>query len=270
MFFLGLSANKAIITSSFQLQTAFGANSDTVYAKEINGENSDVNTRQKIFIDILDSSKTEINELKERISDLQLESDDWKKTRDNFINRLSEYRQYYNDLENKITGENTTIDEIKSIAKELKEWREKEYTPRLKEISNMILIFESENFLKTAKNRLDKVLLDLKKLEKQKFVKIDSLKFYYLQSSQKFKNAKELNENAKSLFYNSLNSIDDKKTSSNDKVTANTGAPTDTSEKSSKITDQESIKNILKNSLKELKATYELFFQMNERLKNSK
>ncbi len=239
---------------------------DTAFAKE--ATTSDILTADErivILKTIISSSQDEISNLKDKLADLQLDNQ-WARTKDNFLNQLATSSNYYDSLSNQLDAKDITIDEIKSTAKDLKDWRETTYTPQLKEISNLILLSQSDVVYHIVQNRHNKISGDLKRLDKQKLVNTDILKKYLSQAEKSIKNAKDLNDQAKDLYYIvSVEPLQPKKDAEQADQTE-----TISTTKESIFTDQpkqdpqDIVNDLSKASLKELKTAYELFFKMND------
>mgnify|MGYP001564361056 CR=1 FL=1 len=222
----------------------------------------DIESRKQILINVLEFSKNEVSSLKDGLLNLKLDNDTWQQIRDEFLNKLSSFSDYYQGAEDKInsTSSPLTIDDVKSLASALKDWRENTYSPELDKIINMLLIFGTDNLLKTTQSRFDKISSDVKKLDKQHFVKTDALKNYLSQADKHLKNMKRSIDGAKKIFLKSIINSDAKNTSDKDVVKS---ADIKTQENS-----QDTIRKMAKDSLKELKITYEIFFSMNNNMKS--
>lgn len=231
----------------------------------------DLTARQNILIGISDNSQTEIDGLAADLNALDLD-DSWGAIRDRFVADLSDFKNYYKEFENKVNAEDITLADIKALAKELKDWREQNYTPELKEITNMTLIFQDESFLQTAHGRLDKVSADIKKMDKQNIIKTDALKNYFVQANKKLIDAEDSKNNGKNLFFASMNNFFGFTTSTviitvtkdNSSSTRQVALKKITAVQMAGI--QSSIRDLLTGSIKNIKAAYDIFFQMNNEI----
>lgn len=264
--------NKILYVAALAIAMAFLLGNTSLAANTENGEQialtednqdapeMDIESRKQLLINVLESSQVEVNALKERLVNLKLEGEEWQKIRENLLNTLSEFNDYYQDAKDSInsTSSAITLEEVKDLAKDLKEWRESTYTPELDKIINMVLIFESENFLKITQSRFDKVSADIKKLDKQKMIRTDSLKNYLSQIDKHLKNVRILNDGVKNLFLKSMAPVEEEIIDENEINTEETGP---------KENMQDTIKKMVIDSLKELKTAYEIFFAMNDKIK---
>lgn len=229
-----------------------------VLTKEKDVYVTDLEVRKEILRQILQFSLSEIDNLKTILSKVDAENDQWQKIKDNYLKTLDEFETYYNKIQEKINNGGLTLSEIKNIASDLKDWRENTYSPQLNNIVNMALLFQNEDMLKTAFSRLDKIFNDLKKLSKQNLIKTDSLKVYFDQANRLLNEAKNNTANAKVLFL---------KIEFPDESQASGKTAEDIEIES--VQNRETLRNLIKESLKNLKSAYEIFFQMNSAFKKS-
>lgn len=221
----------------------------------------DLETRKLLLNNVLNESDLEISSLKERLNNLQLPDENWDKIRNYFIASLLQSHEYYESIKSEINDE-MSLEEIQSIAKELKNWRETVYSSQLKEMANLILIFEEENLINTANSRLNKISEDLKKFEKQKFSKAGTLKNYFAQAQKRIENAQTLNNSAKELFFKALWDQSDDKKEIEEEAVENTAVIENPQKEL-----QDIIRDLIKDSIKEIKTSYEIFFSMNNTIK---
>lgn len=233
-------------------------------AKEESFETLDLETRIKILKNVSEIAESEIDSLKNKLDKIEAENN-WKKIKESAVKNLDQFKNYYVDFKNKLDPKKISSEDVKILAKELKDWREKNYSPELKEIINMILVFETENLLKISKIRLDKISGDIKKMDRQNIIKTDSLKNYFGQAEKRYKNSVKLWEDSKNLFLKSkIESISPKKEDNLEKE----AVKKDLDEKEKIQPEiQDSARDLLRESLKEIKAVYDIFFQMNEEMK---
>lgn len=128
--------------------------------------------RKEILSEVLSLSLDEVAKLSAKLDGLpEFAKDSREKTlQDEFKADLENYTAYYEGQSKKLT-ELTTIDEAKTLAQEIKEYRADTYNLRIKETVNFVLIFYNEDVLKIATTRLDKISADIKKLEKLGYLK---------------------------------------------------------------------------------------------------
>lgn len=156
------------------------------------------------------------------------------------------------------------MEEVKSIAADLKAWRETTYSPALKEAGNLILIFQTEAVHGVVQLRSVKIGNDIKKLDRQKLVNTEVLKKYLAQAEHSIKNARTLTNKAKDVYFiESVAPLQPKQKSATSTVDETPTPAEDTTP-----TDpQDQVRDLAKESIKELKTAYELFFKMNDRIR---
>lgn len=270
LIFLSSKSALASNENGSWISSVEAASSDT--PSDSSTKDLDIDARKQILISVLESSQTEISDLKDSLSSIDTNDDDWNKIKNSLLDTLSGFQDYYQKDEDKIndTDSPITLDEIKTLAKDLKDWRENTYSPELDKITNMILIFKTDDFLNITQSRFDKISSDVKKLDKQKLIKTDSLKSYLKQADSHLKNIKTLNDTAKKLFLKSMlpAPTDESSTSTQSLNDASKNSASDNQTAQTQEDVQGTIRKIVKDSLKELKTTYEIFFLMNDKIKS--
>ncbi len=235
---------------------------ESVLAKETETTPSEIAVRKQILKEILNLSLSEIKNLEESLEKLDLTSSEWKEIKGKLLEALGQSENHYKEIQGDLEKNDYNLDEIRAIAKGLKEWRENVYTPQLDAILNMLLMFQNDDLLKTTQSRLNKIENDIKKISKQNYIKTEGLKIYFDQAAQTLKDARDANEKAKAIFLE-IEKVD------NDKG-QNLGAKISQTQNNDakKAKNQETIRKLLIDSLKNIKNTYEIFFQMNLKIKN--
>lgn len=269
----------AIIPSFFKTQSAKAGVIDTVLAKDTSNLPAvlDLETRKKILNKVFETTQSEINGLEKKLNDLNL-SDNLEKINESFLNDLSGFKSYNKSLSEKANSDEISLEEIKSMAKEIKDWRETTYTPKLKEITNMTFIFDEENLLKIAQERIEKISGDIKKLSRQNYINTEKLKTLLSKAEKALQAAKDNQNEAKNLFLKSFESLvkTEKNASSTEQqeiISTMSIIAEQPKEAVSEVEEetpaeiQESVRNSLKDSLKNIKGTYDIFFQMNSEIK---
>lgn len=246
---------------------------NTAIAKEETSDTLTAEQRKAILQEIISASLLEVENFTDTLADLNLD-EEWSIARDHFLTALATSSEYYADLDKRLNQEDISLEAIKSIAKDLKDWRESTYTPELKEIGNLILIFQTENVYTVVQSRGIKIANDIKKLDRQKLVNTDALKKYLTQAEKSIKNARTLTTKAKDIYFAaSIEPLQPKEDISIELLTSTTTIEavieqqvTATSSEVI-IEPQDQIRDLAKESLKELKTAYELFFKMNDRIR---
>jgi len=234
-----------------------------------NGPNSEFESRKEALSDALNASHDELNELKDEINAERVDSDAWQKIKVELLNQADKLQAYYDEIGGKLNDKNIDSESIKSLANELKSWREKTFREYLKKSINFILIFEEANLLKIADSRSDKISSDISRLEKQSISKSKSLKPLFDQAQTHLKLAHDLNDGAKKLLYNyfelSSQQAADTKTSKGE-TELQTELPEIIQTEKKPTDPQEIIRDMSQKSLEELKTAYTIFVKMSKAL----
>jgi len=84
--------------------------------------------------------------------------------KNSFLLSLSKYGLYYSD---KLTGAEvlTTLEDTQVLAQEVKDYRDTVYSPEVENIVQFILVFYSEDVIKIASERFEKISEDIETLE---------------------------------------------------------------------------------------------------------
>lgn len=92
-----------------------------------------------------------------------------------YIDQLNSYSQYYSSKSAELASM-ADIYSVKSLAKEIADFRSADYNITVDKISDFLLLFYSESTLITANSRRVKITSDIKKLEQVSLIKPDSYK----------------------------------------------------------------------------------------------
>ena len=256
LFVTAPSAQAAELPASL-INTAIAKEEDVLTADQ----------RKAILKEIILSSQVEIDNLTDALNDLKLD-EAWTIARDHFVATLATSSEYYIDLETRLNKENVSLEEIKSIAGDLKAWRETTYSPALKEAGNLILIFQTETVHGVVQLRSVKIGNDIKKLDRQKLVNTEVLKKYLSQAEHSIKNAKTLTDKAKDIYFiESIAPLQPKQKALQKSASSTVDETLPLAEDTAPTDPQDQVRDLAKESLKELKTAYELFFKMNDRIR---
>ncbi len=211
--------------------------------------------RKKILSEVLTLSLDEVIKLTAKVDALPKFAEDSreKELRDGFKLNLESYTAYYTDKSKKL-AELTTIDQIKSLAQKIKEYRDNAYNPQIKQIVNFLLLFYNEDVLKIANTRLDKISADIKKLEKLGYIKTGAFADELQLSAQTLSGARALLEEAKSAVLNPPKP---------EEALSIKAKPTPTEEAQSPVEPNK----LVESSLNKVKSAYDTFLQISKSLR---
>ena len=193
----------------------------------------------------LDLSLKKVDSLKGRLNELNFPAlsreEDLKK---DALKDLDEYAAYYKKTKTSLEKEDT-LDAVKDLAKEVKEYRDTTYTPGVEKIIRFILIFYNEEVLGVANDRLGKIEADVKKLDKLGVIKEGDFRGKLDEAIGLLKEAADLQGDAKKIILGTASSTD--------------------SEKEKKL----STKDMIEKSLNNVKTVYDIFLELNQNVKKA-
>ncbi len=213
--------------------------------------------RGKILSEVLTLSLDEVSKLTAKIDALPefTEESPERKLRDEFKAALEGYATYYTDQSKKLALL-TTIEQVKSLAQEIKDYRDNTYNPQIKEIVNFVLLFYNEDVLKVANTRLDKISADIKKLEKLGYIKTGAFANELKLAAQTLSDARALLEEAKNAVLNPPKPEEE--------IAPETGtAPTEEEETQPPVEPNK----LVESSLNKVKSAYDTFLQISKSLR---
>ncbi len=245
---------------------------------------SELALRIETFKKVLEFSVSETKGLKLKLLALEDLSEKEKAWREAMIEELNNALAYYED-EKKLT-ENTaemTLNEIKTIAADFKDWRDKTYLPVAEKINELLLIRQEEAAIETAESRWQKIDEDIKKLEKAKIKGVEELRNMLTDAGTLIGEGENLNREANGLFWESysyLTTDDASNTTSTPEmaevltISIKSGAATTSSSTNQSATSTNesasstlsvqppSIKGLVGDSLTRVKDAYRIFIEM--------
>jgi len=172
----------------------------------------DIEVRKTALSRILDLSILEANDLKNKLKKLNMKDAplssvlDYSEIRDNFLNRLNGFLAYY-DLTQETLNGSLDLEKIKNLAVDFKAWRETEYNPEVKKIMDFVLVFQIKASIKGSDRRLEKITVDLKKLESLKIMDVAKLRPPLEEATTAINMAREANSAANKLLLANLSGL---------------------------------------------------------------
>jgi len=232
-----------------------------ISAKDEKKESEDtLELRVEILTKALDISLEEAKDLKSKLSEIK--EDDEKKVEwiKNSITKLDEIIAYY-ESQRKIVEKNefTSIEDIKTLANEIKTWREEKSKETIELIHEFFLLKEQKSAIDIAEARYAKIKTDIEKLERFK-MKVGDAKKLLEKSNGKIKEGMNAWNTAYDAFWKKV--IPPEKKAGEDikilkTIETRTLASTE-SEKELVI----STKDLVKESLGKIKETYQIFLEI--------
>ncbi len=111
--------------------------------------------RTAVFNRVLDLANEELSDLKKKLEKLS------NPDRLQHLNNIKEYQSYHETVRGQINRE-IDLKELVDIAAKFKQWRETVYNKEIEKTINFVLVFQSQEAIKTAENRLDRIMRDFK------------------------------------------------------------------------------------------------------------
>jgi hypothetical protein len=246
---------------------------DLITAKDENSPNA-VALRIETFKKVIELSVSEAKDLKIKLLSLDSPKDEaiiaWQKA---MIDGLDSALEYYN-TQRTLLEKNppTSVVQIKDLAEQFKEWREKNYLPLATQISDFILINQEQKAIEVAKKRADKIGGDLANLKKSKnavILKNLAVLENFLSSARKLiAEASETNLVANRLFFEQYLAAylpqpeDANNASSSIESVESQSAETAQLATSTAVFSPPSIKDLVKESLSKIRTAYQIFIEM--------
>jgi len=163
-------------------------------------EIKEIRIRKEALGKIAGLSLLEIKNLEGRINSLNFESGAQTEIKEMFLKILDNNTKYSKDLKIKTENDELTLEEVKNLAQEYKDWRDGNYNKYVKKLTVFILTFQEKNVLETANIRLEKIMVDLGKLESANLVKKEDTWKYIDSAMKSLTNAQIFNSNAEKII----------------------------------------------------------------------
>lgn len=216
--------------------------------------NRELDARINILRDVTSLSLKEIDSQNEKLEKLSKFADKSREQelRQDFLANLDDYKTYFEDQSQKLDGliESLTDNpqelnaQLKSLAKEIKDYRDTVYNPGTSKLIEFTLLYYNENVLGVAKTRLSKISGDIKKLEKLGLLERGSARAQLDKASRLISTAQDFHSQAKNLVLANPLDIDLEKP----KVTKPKNTP----------------RELIEKSLVNIKAAYDIFLKVSK------
>lgn len=278
-------------------QGAKEALDNLIFTKD-SGKLDDVSSRVKAFNQVLDLSIAESKDYAAKLVAIP-KNEDYDLWVENSLKILADNISFYNDQKKLISDSSISLDDIKKIASDFKNWRDEKYLPFVKSLQTFFLIEQEGGALDITSKRLANIKKDLNKISlKAKDKKV--IDTYIVSSSESIEKAKLLNKEAYNMFLDFYIKKDKEKNSlnkeklDNDSLTNSTSSTTtldtnsviisstteknsenignseteggkikeNTDSKEEKVLSDESIRVLVKSSLEEIKKAYQNFIDI--------
>lgn len=213
--------------------------------------------QQDVLNSVIDLSDNEISSLQDKLNNLpKFDADSpEKQLQDTYSSELDGYATYFGD-ERQQVADASTIDDLKSIATDIKDYRSSGYNDEIQNIITFTLVYYDESVISTAKTRLDKVTSDINKLQSSGLLKKSFSHSSLDKASGLIDEATKLEDQAKALI---LQPPQD-----NTPATQTGQTTTDKT-----VTPPPAPRDLINQSINDIKESYNLFIQVSKDIRKA-
>lgn len=227
--------------------------------------NKEIEIRKIALLNIVILSLSEINDLKEKLESLVLNTDKQMEIKDELIKILDQNKDYAEQLQKELEKD-FSLEEIKNLTAAFKKWRSEHYNIDVKNTLSFILIYQEKSVIKTADVRLEKIISDLRKLENTKLIKKEDSWKHLNNAIKNLTNAHLLNNKAENLLLKNFETASSTPIDSINQDLSDQGENDNSSSKDEeKLYDD--VKFLVEKSLNEIKNAYKSFLQISSIIK---
>ncbi len=138
-----------------------------------NPESDSALIKRQAIASALDLSVKQITDLKTKLNSLKFTKKSKEiEARKSIISSLDESAGYYSEAKKQLAGKKTA-DDLRELAKSLRDYREKSYLPVSDKASGFLLVFQTSKLVDTVNSRYSKVDSDLNDLENAGIIEQD-------------------------------------------------------------------------------------------------
>lgn len=220
-----------------------------------------IDARIKIITEVISLSIKEIGGLRDKLNQLPkfAHKSKEKEMQEDFLANLDAHEDYFNNQSKKLddlkdeADQNKLNDGLRDLAKELKDYRDNTYNPAIQKIVDFVLLWADENAVHTAKTRLNKVISDIKKLEKFGLIDKGTFRVQLDKASRLIASASDLQAQAKGLILN---------------------PPDETVEEGDKEAAKEKLakpkpRELIEKSFNQIKSAYDIFLKISKEVRKT-
>ncbi len=203
---LGASRVSFVHAQSTGVQKAFESvkeSLDSLVSAKDERQPTELSLRIETFRKVLDLSLAEAKDTRVKLlelEDLKGGEEAWRDISADTMKDAADYlqtqEQYLDDNEKTLS-----VDDVKSLAKDFKDWREKNYLPTFSAVRDYFLVMQQAKTIDTAKKRWQKIDADVARLEKARIKKIASAREMLTSAEKVITESEKLNDNARTLFF---------------------------------------------------------------------
>lgn len=214
----------------------------------------ELEVRKEALSKIFDLTLLEDKDLKNRLLALKDLNEKQKRIQAALVGLLSENENAYQEMRQRLEGADS-LKAVKQLAADFKIWRHNVYNPKVEKILSFTLIFQQKKTLAIANDRLKKIKSDLARLEDAKIIQEEDTASLLKKAVAALQKAGDLNNQAEVLvaailyeeFFPSAPDPSQKEIDNPEEI---------------KLGSAKSVKNLVEESLKEIRTAYRLFIDI--------
>lgn len=162
-------------------------------------EQLETKARKEALYRIFDLTLLEDQDLKDKLSGLENLNDEQEEMRESLLKIFTENENAYDEMKKRLEDAET-LEDVKQLATDFKNWRKAVYDPKVKKIIAFTLVFRQKAILTITQSRFTKIASDLKKLENTKLISEQDTAEYLKKAADNIKKAEELNQKTLELI----------------------------------------------------------------------
>ncbi len=158
-----------------------------------------IETLRKVF----DLSLAEAKDTRVKLLELEGLKGNEEIWRDISADSMKDAMDYFQSQEQYIDDNEKTlaVDDVKNIAKDFKDWRDKNYLPVFSAVRDYFLVNQQDKTIETARKRWQKIDADVQKLEKAKIKGIKDARTMLVSADKLISESSTFNKEARTLFF---------------------------------------------------------------------
>lgn len=236
----------------------------------------EVELKKQIVLGVIDLAKAQLKDSKEKLDALVLpDTDEWKSLRTYYDKKIDSHNEFYDKTRNEIIAAARAFatDALTQLTKKLEEEKLGKIDPTIEQVTNILIVFNTEHILTLADQRLEKIENDITKVYAQKLVQNEDLKTLFDESAHILEASHQKNREAQEImihFYAQEDAmlpnryIEDLSKRLEDLVLTTTATTTTST---STITQtppsiETYLQSLIIGSLKDIRSAYDIFIEM--------
>lgn len=138
-------------------------------------DQENVEARKAALQKVAEFSITETKDFIKKLSAFKNLSPTYIQLQNFLLDSLENLLVFQTEFLKKLEKEGLTLEEIKALAVDFKEWREKVYAAEIKKVLNFTLVFQAGNILKISDARFQNISLDLRRFRNSQVIDVGVL-----------------------------------------------------------------------------------------------